>query len=253
MENHYKERVYRSLLRTGELVSFEVRVKETDLLIHGNVPCPALAREAVFKHRGYVEAFVSQHPGFLSTLTPWRLDGPAPRVVRNMAVAGKKAGVGPMAAVAGAIAEAVGRDLLANPEGLKEVVVENGGDLFIKTDKPRVIGIFAGTSPLSFRVGLKTPSREQATAVCTSSGTVGHSTSFGRADAACVVSRSCALADAAATAIGNRVSKKQDIQSGIGFGKKIDGVEGIVVVAGGEIGLWGEVELVPLDEKNLEF
>jgi ApbE superfamily uncharacterized protein (UPF0280 family) len=124
--------------------------------------------------------------------------------------------------------------------------VENGGDIFIKTDGPIIISIFAGTSPLSLRVGLRLDCGVKPFGVCTSSGTVGHSLSLGKADAVSVVSESCALADAAATAVGNLVNSKTDIRPALNFGKSITGVEGIVVIIGEDIGMWGELEVVPL-------
>ena len=117
----------------------------------------------------------------------------------DMVKAGKNAGVGPMAAVAGAIAEHVGLGLL---KSTNHVIVENGGDIFIKTDAPLTVGIFAGKSSLSLRIGIRLSGGPKPMAVCTSSGTVGHSLSLGRADAVCVAADSCAIADAAATAIG---------------------------------------------------
>jgi len=87
-------------------------------------------------------------------------------------------------------------------------------------------------------------------AVCTSSGTVGHSVSFGNADAVCVTGASCALADAAATAIGNRISSKADIQQAMEFGKRIPGTEGLVVIVKDRIAMWGHLELVPLEGKK---
>ena len=152
-----------------------------------------------------------------------------------------------MAAVAGAMAECVGRDLLAFS---RQVIVENGGDLFLKAAPPVVTGIFAGASPLSMKIGLRIDNARDGMGVCTSSGTVGHSLSRGTADAVCVVSRSCALADAAATAIGNRVRCADDIQHAIRFGRSIDGVLGIVIVIGEKLGAWGAVELVPLAGKK---
>jgi ApbE superfamily uncharacterized protein (UPF0280 family) len=160
-----------------------------------------------------------------------------------MTAAGAAAGVGPMAAVAGAIAEAVGRGLLAHSN---EVVVENGGDIFLQTDEPALAAVYAGTSPLSLKVGLRVGGGGRPCAVCTSSGTVGHSLSLGRADAATVVARSGALADAAATAVGNRVGSRRDLAAAIEFGRRIPGVEGIVVIAGDRIGAWGGLEIVSL-------
>jgi ApbE superfamily uncharacterized protein (UPF0280 family) len=152
-----------------------------------------------------------------------------------------------MAAVAGAIAEYVGKDLLSYTD---EVVVENGGDIFIKTGSPVTIGIFAGRSPFSMHIGLRVDPGKKPVSICTSSGTIGHSLSLGKADAVCVISKSCPLADAAATSIGNHVISKTDIQKAIEFGKNIDGVTGLVIIMGDRIGLYGKVEIVPLKIKK---
>jgi len=149
-----------------------------------------------------------------------------------------------MAAVAGAIAERVGEGLLSHT---KQIIVENGGDIFIKTDFPATVGIFAGKSILSGRIGIKVRSAEKSVSVCTSSGTVGHSRSMGNADAVCVVSSSCSLSDAAATSTGNLVRKKTDIQKALDFGRTIPGLFGILIIMDDKAGIWGEIEIVPLD------
>jgi len=239
----YQNRIYRNLIHRSNLASFRLVVKETDLFVHAAKPLEEVTRELVLMYRGYIETYIQRYPEFAKTLKPWRIDGPAPIIVKDMAETGEKAGVGPMAAVAGAIAEHVGRDLLSHTD---EVIVENGGDIFIKTDGSITIGIFAGTSPLSLKMGLHFDYREKPFAVCTSSGSVGHSLSFGKADAVSVVSGSCALADAAATSIGNIVRSKTDIQQAIDFGKKIEGVAGIVIIVDDKVGIWGGLEVVSL-------
>jgi ApbE superfamily uncharacterized protein (UPF0280 family) len=154
--------------------------------------------------------------------------------------AARKAGVGPMAAVAGAIAENIGRELLTfSPE----IIVENGGDIYLKSLKKRIVGIFAGNSPLTGKIGLEINAKDTPLGICTSSGTVGHSLSYGKADAVVVLSRSATLADAAATAIGNRVSKAGDINDAIEFGKGIDDLKGLLIIKDDHIGVWGEVKL----------
>jgi len=148
--------------------------------------------------------------------------------------------VGPMAAVAGAIAECVGRELLTfSPE----IIVENGGDIFIKTVRKRTVGVYAGESPLTGKIGLEIEAGDTPLGICTSSGTVGHSMSLGRADAVVVLSASTALADAAATAIGNRVNQSTDIDAAIEFGRNIGGLKGIVIIVGKSVGAWGDVKL----------
>ncbi|MGD8448133.1 MAG: UPF0280 family protein [Desulfobacterales bacterium] len=239
----YQKRSYRNLTARENLVSFRVAVKETDLFVQAAKPLEEITRELILKHRGVIEAYIKRHPEFVKTLKPWRVCGPAPNIINHMVSAGENAGVGPMAAVAGAIAEHVGIDLLIHTD---EVVVENGGDIFFKTNGPVTIGIFAGKSPISLGMGLRVDPGEKPLSVCTSSGTVGHSLSLGKADAVCVVSGSCSLADAAATSIGNQITSKAHIGSAIDFGKNIKGVDGIVVIMGNKIGMWGELEVVRL-------
>ena len=180
----------------------------------------------------------------VKTLVPWEKTGPVPKIVGEMIRAGRAAGVGPMAAVAGAVAEFVGRGLLRYSN---HVVVENGGDIFYQLDGRITAGIFAGSSPLSMKVGIAIDGCGGPVSLCTSSGTVGHSKSFGNADAVCVVAESCALADAAATSIANRILSKKDIAAAIEFGRGIEGVRGIVGIKDDGIGAWGDIEVVPLD------
>ena len=243
----HEQRFYRNLVRTAELVSFRVVVKETDLCIHAEKDLTEAARELVLQQRGYLESYIKQHPEFVEALRPWRTSEPFPHVIGEMVRAGQSAGVGPMAAVAGAIAEQVGRALLRHSA---EVVVENGGDVFLTTGQPVVVGIYAGSSPLSLQVGVKVGGGNQPISICTSSATVGHSLSMGRADAVSVVSDNCALADAVATSTGNRIQNKSDIQKAIAYGKQIDGVKGLAVILDDQIGLWGDLELVPLQVKK---
>ena len=247
MTKKYHQRTYRNLVHAKRLQSFEVIVKETDLLVHARADLVKITRELILQHRGVIGAYIKTCREFLETLHAWNVPGPAPNIVREMARAGRRAGVGPMAAVAGTLAEYVGRDLLVQSP---EVIVENGGDIFLKTDEPAVIGVFAGKSPLSLQIGLRIDSNQGPKAVCTSSGTVGHSLSLGRADAVCIVSDSCALADAAATAIGNRVRSRKDIQPAIEAAKNIENIEGVAIIIGEDLGLWGAMQMVPLKAKK---
>jgi len=243
----YQERSYRNLVKSDHLVSFEVSVKETDLHVCAQKCLEDEAKESVLKHRGFIESYIKDYPDFYKTLVPWHVKDPAPQIVRDMSNAGIRANVGPMAAVAGAVASRVGRDLLNYSN---EVIVENGGDVFIKLNCPFTYTIHAGKSPLSRRFGIHLDPCGKSIGVCTSSATIGHSLSMGCADAVCVVSRSCATADAAATSICNHVGSEVQITQAIDLGKQIKEVLGIVVIAGKKIGLWGNVEVVPISNKD---
>lgn len=236
------ERSYRQLVRS-HLLAERVVVQQTDLGIYSLRPVAVVAKEALIAQRAHLEAYIHSHPDFLHSLKPLPLDPLAPPIVGNMLQAGQAAQTGPMAAVAGALAEQVGRELLPLSE---EIIVENGGDIFLHIGRPVTMAVFAGPSPLSLKIGLRVAPESGVRAVCTSSGTVGHSLSLGRADAACVLSRDCALADAVATAVGNRVRSAGDIQTAIRWAQDIAGIAGVLIIVGEKMGAWGALEVVPL-------
>jgi ApbE superfamily uncharacterized protein (UPF0280 family) len=240
----YEPRFYRHWIKDDDLVSFEVTVKQTDLYIRSRRNLKDKALDSVLKHRGPLESYIGHHPLFLTTLDPYQVEAEAPAIVQEMARVSQLTGVGPMAAVAGAIAEAVGRDLLAfSPE----VIVENGGDIFLKISKKKLVGIYAGESSFTKKIALEIMPRETPLGVCTSSGTVGHSLSLGSADAVVVLSPSTALADAAATALCNIVEAADDIPQAIEKAQSIEGLRGLIIVVGDKMGVWGKVKLVPLE------
>jgi len=240
----YEPRFYRHWIKDDDLVSFEVAVKQTDLYIRSRRNLKDKALDSVLKHRAPLESYIGHHPLFLTTLDPYQAEAGAPAIVKEMARVSQLTGVGPMAAVAGAIAEAVGRDLLAfSPE----VIVENGGDIFLKISNKRLVGIYAGQSSFTKKIALEIMPRETPLGVCTSSGTVGHSLSLGSADAVVVLSPSTALADAAATALGNMVKAADDIPRAIEKAQSIEGLRGLVIIVGDKMGVWGKVKLVPLE------
>jgi ApbE superfamily uncharacterized protein (UPF0280 family) len=236
----YRERTYRNSVAAHDLVSFHVSVRETDLYIAADQDLSEIALASVIKHRNYLESYIQRHPTFLKSLLSVPRDQLAPGIVRDMIEAGIAAQVGPMAAVAGAMAQFVGKDLLNHCENF---IVENGGDIFMKTFTERRVSIFAGESPLSQKVVLRIMPADMPLGICTSSATVGPSLSFGRADAVCVLSQSASLADAAASRIGNQVKKPGDIKKALNLGSGIPGVKGIVIIIGETMGAWGQIQL----------
>jgi ApbE superfamily uncharacterized protein (UPF0280 family) len=239
-ESIYQPRTYRHWIDGMDMVPFNVSIKETDLYIRATCDLHRKAMRVTQKYRYQIEGYTKKYPRFRSSLEPVSMPEYAPGIIKDMIKAGNDAGVGPMASVAGAIAEAVGRELLTYSP---EIIVENGGDIFMKILKNRVVGIFAGDSPLSGKLGIDVDAKDTPLGICTSSGTVGHSLSYGKADAVVVLSDSTALADAAATAIGNRVKETSNIDEAIEFGKTITGLKGLVIIKGDKTGVWGDVKL----------
>ncbi len=239
----YRHRDYRRSMAADGLAAFRVTVSQSDLYILASRPAQSQALDLLMELRAGLEAHIAASPAFASSLVPVEDDPLAPPLVREMSAAAAAAGVGPMAAVAGAIAERVGRGLLAL-EGVDEVVVENGGDVFIQRASDAVAALFAGGSPLSGRVGIRIAAAAMPAGVCTSSASIGHSLSFGEADAACVVAESAALADAAATRIANETRGPDGIEAALETAAAIPGLRGAVVIVHDRLGAWGEVELV---------
>ncbi len=241
----YQPRTYRHWIKDKDLVSFHVAVKETDLFLRAQSDLKREALSAIQECRTSLERYIERHPSFLTALEPIPVAEDASKMVREMAEAGQKAGVGPMAAVAGAIAESVGRELMRfSPE----VIVENGGDIFLSILKSRLVGVYAGESPFTGKIALQIEAEETPLGICTSSGTVGYSLSFGRADAVIVLSPSAAVADAAATAIGNLIKDVADIPKGIDFSQGIPGLKGVLIIKDDKLGLWGKVKICKVDE-----
>ena len=239
----YQERAYRNYVRADNLIKFEIIEKETDLLILAEQNLYDKALAFTLKYRSELETYIASDPQFFKTFSPYHVRYDAPPIVKEMAAAARKAKVGPMAVVAGAIAQFVGKDLMAFTN---EIIVENGGDIFLKINQTRKVGVYAGNSPFSEKIALEIEPRPKPFSVCCSSGTVGHSISFGKADAVVVIAESACLADAAATAIGNVVKEVADIEQGLKQAKKIKGLDGVLIIKGDQLGALGKVKIVPL-------
>jgi hypothetical protein len=239
----FQPRFYRQKQLASGLVTEEVTFKESDLWIACRHPLKELAYRKLVEVRKALEEFIERFPVFQKSLKPIEIPENAPEIAKRMASAAQKAGVGPMAAVAGAIAQAVGETLLNKSS---EVIVENGGDIYLKITQPRTIAIYAGESPFSQRIGLKLLPSSTPLGVCTSSGSVGHSFSFGQADAVVVLSQDTALADAAATATANLIHSENDVKKAVEWSKNIPFVKGVVAIKGKKMAAWGEIELTSL-------
>lgn len=238
MFGEHEHRLYRFRETAGGLIPFFVRVKESDLLILASRRLDDLALNILLEARKAIESWIEKHPEFLNSYKPLDMPEKCPKIVAEMYRAGKIAGVGPMASVAGAISEFVGKKLL---EHASEVIVENGGDIFAFTKKERKALVFAGKSPFSEKLAVKIPLKKRV-GICTSSGTVGPSMSFGKADAVVVVAENTAVADAAATSLGNLIRDRKDFEKAITRAKEMPLMGGVLII-GEHMAAWGSIEL----------
>lgn len=225
------------------LVQHREIIKESDIFFKTDKAKAIRAAILLIKyHRNQLEQYIAQHPQFLKTLQPIRIEKDAPEIVTVMAEAGEIARVGPMAAVAGALADLGVKKMIQL--GAEVAVIENGGEISGISNIPINVGIFAGNSPLSGKVGFKFETEDFPIGLGTSSGTVGHAFSFGEADAATVLTNNAALGDAAATAVANEVKGsdfEKSVQNGLEIAETIEGVRGALIIRGKFAGIVGKL------------
>jgi len=243
-------RTYRSIHNTERFRFFNATVFESDLNIGVDIASfnPSLAGSATDEIkiiREILNNYNKLNNKFFSSLTPLPLNDSAETEISSMLKAGIIADVGPMAAVAGLTSETVGKRLLEKFY-VKEIVVENGGDIWTSVKEPLLVEILAGNSPLSGKLALNIPPEKTPLGICTSSGTVGHSLSFGKADAVVVCAHDAAIADAFATAAGNIVKTESDIEKALEFTSQFKEILSTVIVINDKIAVSGEFEIVPV-------
>ncbi|MBD3370480.1 UPF0280 family protein [Candidatus Fermentibacteria bacterium] len=237
----YSDRFYRDWTTDESLVRFGVRIRQSDLSVAADYDLSEMAIRALSKARREVEEYSEENPTFATSLGPVPWGDDPPEVVRSMLIAADRWDMGPMAAVAGALAESVGRFLLRYSD---TVVVENGGDVFARGDRPLSISLYPGEdSPFSHSLMVEVDARE-VVGICSSSAVVGPSLSLGCADLVTAVARCSADADAAATAIANRIKGPGDVGPVLEEERRSSGLLGLVACCGSKMGLWGELKLV---------
>jgi hypothetical protein len=193
----------------------------------------------IVRQRKILEDYIKRHPDFQSSFVPLELKSHAPEVARRMARAAGLAGVGPMAAVAGAMAQlAVEAGISA---GAREAIIDNGGDIYLQTTNPVIIGLYAGNSGPFGQLAFSLQANDTPISICSSSGKMGHSISLGQCDLATVVAKDAALADAAATRTGNLVKTVDDVEQALNTIAAIEGIDGVMIVKDGNIGLAGKL------------
>ena len=246
-QKSYEKRTYRSQFNIERFQSFEVKYLETDLWIGINPSSfkeemKEIALLKINELRTKLDAYILEEPFFKKSLKPFQPAENAPSEAKEMALAAEKAGVGPMAAVAGLFAREVGETLLKN-FSVEEMVIENGGDIFVLLKNELVLSVFAGESPLSERIGLVIPAEKSKLGICTSAGTVGPSLSFGKADAVVVICEDSVLADAFATAFGNKVKSPNDVEKVINQSEKYPEILSMLIICEDKVGVRGDYEI----------
>jgi hypothetical protein len=229
------------MLQSKNLFRYSLAIKETKCTIIADDSSAAkIAKKIIIHHRKQLETYIKTHRKFLYSLKPVKIDDDSPEIVRLMALASEKAGVGPMAAVAGALADLTVKELISC--GMKTAIVENGGEISAFSETPVNVALLAGNSPISGRVGVRP--EKFPIGVATSSGVYGHALSFGEAEVTTIFSKEACLSDAAATATCNLVKGRnpnQALKRGIKKALSIEGVEGVLIIYKGKVAIAGKI------------
>jgi len=238
---------YRALINDTDLISTRVIIKESDLLVRSDRECAGPARAALVRCREEIGGYLVLQPEFRESLLPIAASRDAPPIINAMCRAASLCGVGPMAAVAGGLAYFVGREIKSVSS---EVIVENGGDIYLDSRRERIIAVYSGKKIVpAGRIGIKIHPEEMPIGIAASSGRLGRSLSWGISDAAVVLADDSVLADAAATALANRVysSDSAVLEKSGEYILSIPGIIGYLIILGDLVSTGGRMELVVSD------
>lgn len=243
----YEPRNYRKNFLKERFTFAQVTFKEIDLYIgvdKGSYvdEIPDYIKNFIVSLREELDEYIEHHPEFKNSDKSIKPDENAPLIAKDMIKASTKAEIGPMSAVAGGFAETVGLEIIKLFE-VDELVVENGGDIFMYLTEDLNISIYAGDSELSEKIGIKVPASYTPLSVCTSSGTVGHSFSYGKADAVMISCKSAFLADSYATAFCNKIHNEDDVDRVINEIKNKADILSAVIIKNKKSGACGRFEL----------
>jgi len=200
---------------------------------------PQVIRGEIRRQRMTLETYIYRHPNFATALEPLELLSEAPEVTRRMQAASAATGVGPMAAVAGTMAQLAVE--AARAAGAEEAIVENGGDIFLFSPETVTVALYVGKNPLSGKLAFRVTPERMPLAICSSSSLMGHSLSFGDCDLATVVAPDAALADAAATLACNLVNSAEDIPRVLARIAELSGISGVLIIKADKVGMAGDL------------
>ena len=233
-------RTYRAT-RHDDLVPFQLVIEETDLWVAAREDLSHPMADHARLLRGQIKSYAAVHPEFLTSLEPLAATARDPEIIRRMCRAGQLTGVGPMAAVAGTVAQMLGEFFR---ERSPDLLIENGGDTYLCSTRERHIGIL-NMPDQAVRLCVPVSTSEFPCSFCASSAKIGHSLSFGKADLVVVRSRDAALADAAATALANALTGAQAMDAVLAQAQRWEslGLDGVFTQCEGKIGVWGKMQL----------
>lgn len=244
----YENRVYREYMLHTEMRNFIVKLCETELFIqipndYFNEEFIGYCWQTVAQNRKWLEKYIKRNPEYKCSMSPVLLDEDAPYITRLMDIAARRAGVGPMATVAGAFCQILG-DKIKEKYQIRNLTIENGGDVYVYSEEDIVALIWLGRDSIFSDCKIRISKKYSPVGICTSSGVHGHSYSQGYADSVTIVSKDVVIADALATAFCNEIRCKEDISKVLKQIQEYSEIIGAIVIYEDSLGICGNIELV---------
>ena len=193
--------------------------------------------------RNIFEAYFTIHPEFKMSLKPLNALESAPSIISRLAECSQRTKVGPMAGIAGIFSEEIGK-ALQGEFSFNEIVVENGGDLYLDIQDELSVKLYAGEHPLSNKLSLRINPKYSPLGLCASSGKFGHSLSFGKADLVVIACKDTILADQMATALANMINQASDIQKVLEINQSNKNILHLSIFAFDAFAMAGEILIV---------
>jgi hypothetical protein len=232
--------IYRNNVQTREKYNWKIKYHYSDLLLSSDKNIVSLTKEPLKEIYCYLHRCFKEDHAFLKSLSPVSIKPGYPEIIKKMCLLSAEFNVGPMAAVAGTVNEFLAEKM---NQYCGSLIIENGGDLYLRSKKDRILGIYVKNKYFKDGISIRIKSENMPCGVCASSGTFGHSLSLGKCDLAVVLSKSAITADAAATAVANSISCKDDLLKSIEHFRNCRGIDGLLLIKEDQIGLWGNIEL----------
>lgn len=233
--------IYRNRIIYKEKYNWRIIYKYSDLLVSCDRNIIPKLERLIKEIYHLLEFCIKENPSFQKSLSPLKIKPEYPPVIKKMCQKAAVFNVGPMATVAGAVCDylASGLDRYCN-----RLIIENGGDVFIKTNKDIKVGVYLKNKHFEDKIYLKIKAADTPCGLCSSSGSFGHSLSMGSSDLVVVMAKSTISADGAATSIANNIRSSKDISKTISSYKNIKDLKGILIVKDDRLGVWGNIEFI---------
>ncbi len=233
--------IYRNRVKYKEKYNWRIIYKYSDLLVSCDRNIIPKLERLIKEIYHLLGSCIKENPSFQKSLSPLKIKPEYPPVIKKMCQKAAIFNVGPMATVAGAVCDYLASGL---DRYCSRLIIENGGDVFIKTNKDIKVGVYLKNKHFEDKIYLKIKAVGTPCGLCSSSGSFGHSLSMGSSDLVVVMAKSTISADGAATSIANNIRDPEDISKTISSYKNIKDIKGILIVKDDRLGVWGNIEFI---------